>query len=265
MSDPRPIGMLDSGVGGLTVLKEVRRLLPRESIIYVADEGHMPYGPRPVKEIRALTERITQFLIEQQCKLVVIPCYTANSAALHYLRAAFPDLPIVGMEPAVKPAAERTLSGVIGVIATQTTSQGELLLSVIDRFANGVRVEAMACPDLVLLVERGAPDNSETRKIIARYLGPLKAAGIDKLVLACTHFPFLTRYLQEYLGPDIEIIDPAPAVARQVGRVLDQRHLADHSEAEATVRYYTSGDVAHFRDLLAILTGEHPADVHRMD
>src|SRR5215831_17599679 len=215
MSDLRPIGMLDSGVGGLTVLKEARQLLSHESIIYVADEGHMPYGTRSVQEIRALTHNILNFLIAQNCKLVVISCYTANSAALHYLRATFPDLPIVGMEPAVKPAAERTHSGVIGVIATQTTSQGELLASVIDRFATGARVEAMACPELVLLVERGIPDTPETKRIIAQYLDPLKAAGIDKLVLACTHFPFLTPHLQAYLGPDVEIIDPAPAVARQ--------------------------------------------------
>src|SRR5262249_50842242 len=151
--------------------------------------------------------------------------YTANTAALHYLREKFPDLPIVGMEPAVKPAAERTRSGVIGVIATQSTSQGELLASVIDRFAHGVRVEARACPELVLLVERGIPDTPETRASIARCVDPLVAVGIDQLVLGCTHFPFLTPQLQDYLGPNVEIIDPAPAVARQVRRVLEQRDI----------------------------------------
>jgi glutamate racemase len=261
MADPRPIGMMDSGVGGLSVLREVRRLLPGESIIYVADEGHLPYGPRERDEIRRFATGITRFLIARYCKLIAIPCNSASAAALHHLRGLFPDLPIVGMEPAIKPAAEHTRTGVIGVITTKATYQGELFASVLDRFAQGVRVETQVCPDLVLLVEQGAPDTPEARATIANYLKPLKAAGIDQLVLGCTHFPFLEKQLQAELGPRVEIVDPAPAVARQVGRVLEQRGLASDPKAAAHVRYVTSGDPDKLRRLLARFIDEHHADV----
>ncbi len=259
--DPRPIGMLDSGVGGLSVLQEVRNLLPHESIIYVGDEGHMPYGPRPRDQIRAFVTGIIRFLIDEGCKLIVIPCNAANAAALHYAREVFPQMPIVGMEPAIKPAAEHTKTGVIGVITTKATYQGELFASVIDRFANGIKVETQVCPDLVLLVERGAPDTPEAHAIIAGYLEPLQAAGIDELVIGCTHFPFLEKQLRAQLGPGVEIVDPGPAVARQVSRVLERQQLANLSDAPATVRYVTTGDAAHFRELLTTLIHEDHADV----
>lgn len=256
-SDSRPIGMLDSGVGGLSVLREVRRLLPGESILYVADQGHMPYGPRRAEEIRAFVEEITRFLLERGGKLIVLPCNAANAAALHHVRRIFPQIPIVGMEPAIKPAARDTRSGVIGVITTQATYQGELFASVIDRFAQGVQVETQVCPDLVLLAEQGAPDTAETRATVARYLAPLKTAGVDQLVLGCTHFPFLAEQIQAYLGPGVTIVDPAPAVARQVGRVLAERGLANGSPAAGHVTYYTTGDSAHFADVLRRLLGEN--------
>ncbi len=255
-SDPRPIGMLDSGVGGLSVLREVQRLLPKESVIYVADQGHLPYGPRPRDEIRSFTTGIVRFLIDQGCKLIVIACNAANAAALHHVRAVFPAVPIVGMEPAIKPAAEHTKSGVIGVITTKATYQGELFASVLDRFAQGVRVETQVCPELVTLVERGAPDSPEARAVIGGYLAPLKAAGIDELVLGCTHFPFLDSQLRAQLGPRVEIIDPAPAVARQVARVLDQRHLANTSDSRGSVRTITTGRADSLKYLLTALLGD---------
>jgi glutamate racemase len=260
-SDPRPIGMLDSGVGGLSVLREVRRLLPAESILYVADQGHLPYGPRQRDEIRGFVSGIARFLIEENCKLIVVACNAANAAALHDLRQMYPDIPIVGMEPAIKPAAEHTQSGVIGVITTKATFQSELFSSVIDRFAQGVRVETQVCPELVILVEQGAHDTSQSRAIIANYLEPLKAAHIDQLVLGCTHFPFLGKQLQAELGPGVTIIDPAPAVARQVGRVLEQHHLANAPTAISSVRYITSGDPERLRGLLASLLGERQTDI----
>ncbi|MCC7452205.1 MAG: glutamate racemase [Anaerolineae bacterium] len=261
MADPRPIGMLDSGVGGLSVLRDVRRQLPYESVVYVADAGHLPYGPRDRDEIRAFVCGIAQFLIEQDCKLIVIACNTANAAALHDARKAFPDLPIVGMEPAIKPAAQNTHSGVIGVLMTQTTYQSELYASVVDRFAKDVRVEAQVCPEFVTLVEHGAPDTGETRAVLDRYLAPLKAAGIDQLVLGCTHFPFLARQFQDYFGTGVTIVDPAPAVARQVGRVLTERQLTSASDRNGSVRYCTSGDSAHFKSLLTQLIHEPQPDV----
>jgi glutamate racemase len=256
--------MLDSGVGGLSVLREVRRLLPAEAVIYVADQGHLPYGQRQRDEIRAFVENIARFLIDQRCKLLIIACNAANAAALHYLREALPSMPIVGMEPAIKPAAEHTRSGVVGVITTQATYQSELFASVLDRFARDVRVETQVCPEFVLLAEQGAPDTPESRAVVARYLAPLKAAGIDQLVLGCTHFPFLCPQLAAYLGPGVDIIDPAPAVARQARRVLEQHHLlaADGNGRPAPVTYITTGDPGRFGEVLAALTGKSGAVVY---
>jgi glutamate racemase len=252
----QPIGMLDSGVGGLSVLREVRTLLPAEHVIYVADQGHLPYGPRPREELRGFVEAIARYLIERGCKLLVIPCNAANAAALHYLRDLFPLWPIVGMEPAIKPAAEHTKTGVIGVITTKATFQGELFASVIDRFAQNVQVETQVCPDFVTVVERGMPDPDETREIVAGYLAPLKAANIDALVIGCTHFPFLNPYLQEYLGDGVAIIDPAPAVARQVKRVLTERGLINASSTHGTTEYITTADPDHMRFLVDKLIAE---------
>jgi glutamate racemase len=264
MTDRRPIGVLDSGVGGLSVLREVRRTLPDESVIYVADHAHLPYGPRSQDEIRTFVVGIAHFLIERECKLLIIACNAANAAALHHLRGIFPDTPIIGMEPAIKPAASATRTGVIGVITTQATFQGELFASVIDRFANGIRVETQVCPQLVALAEAGAPDTPEARAIIARDLAPLKGAGIDQLVLGCTHFPFLAPLLAEYFGPGVNIVDPAPAVARQARRVLEGRDALSKPRAageDVPVRYVTTGDPGRFATALATLLDVHEAEV----
>ena len=256
MGDSRPIGLLDSGVGGLGVLREVRRLLPHESFIYLADEAHMPYGPRSRDEIRAFVGQIVRFLLTHDCKLIVIPCNAANAAALHWLRDQYPTLPIVGMEPAIKPAAEATHSGVIGVITTQVTFQGELFASVLDRFARDVQVVTQVCPEFVLLVEQGAPDNAHSRAVIARYLDPLLAAGIDQLVIGCTHFTFLADQIQAYTGPAVTIVDPAPAVARQTARLLTDRGLSSGHSGSGQTRYFSSGDPAHVAQLITTLLGE---------
>jgi glutamate racemase len=261
MADSRPIGLLDSGVGGLGVLREVRRLLPHESFIYFADEAHMPYGPRPRDEIRGFVADIVRFLLDHNCKMIVIPCNAANAAALHWLREQHPTLPIVGMEPAIKPAAEATRSGVIGVITTQVTFQGELFASVIDRFARDVQVETQVCPDFVLLVEQGAPDTPASHAVIANYLAPLVAAGIDQLVIGCTHFTFLHNQLQSYLGDGVTIVDPAAAVARQTARLLAAHDLAADSKVDGDTQYFSSGAPAHLRDLVATLLGEIDAPV----
>ena len=148
-----PIGIFDSGVGGLSVLRAVRQALPQEALIYLADQAHVPYGPRPVEQVRTFAEGITRYLLSQGAKLIVVACNTASAAALHSLRQAFPELPFVGMEPAVKPAAEHTQTGVVGVLATPATFQGALYASVIERFASGVTVLQDTCPGLVMEIE----------------------------------------------------------------------------------------------------------------
>jgi glutamate racemase len=260
----RPIGVLDSGVGGLSVLREMRALLPAEHVIYLADQGHVPYGPRSIEEVRAFTVETARFLIGQDAKLVVVACNAASAAALYHLRERFPEMPFVGMEPAVKPAARDTKTGVIGVIATEATFQGELYASVVGRFAQGVSVETRACPEFVRLAEAGETDSPAARAAVQRCLAPLLEAGIDQLVLGCTHFPFLKDAIQAEIGPGVTIVDPSPAVARQVGRVLAERALLTDSADPAHVIYYTSGDPAAFRTTLGALLGAEiaiPADV----
>ena len=265
-----PIGVFDSGVGGLSVTREIMALLPVQPIIYLADQVHAPYGQRPITEIGVLSEGITRFLLAEGAGVIVIACNTASAAALHELRAHFPDVPFVGMEPAVKPAVEGTRSGQVGVIATAATFQGELFASLLDRYAGRVAIHTQVCAELVPLVEAGELDSPRARRAVEQYLAPLLAAEIDQLVLGCTHYPFLRLLIEDAAGAGVTIIDPAPAVARQTGRVLAQRGWLVESEARpangANVeqrprshpphRFYTTADPVRFetalRDLLGI-------------
>ncbi len=223
MNSQFAIGIFDSGVGGLSVVREIVDQLPVQPIIYLADQANAPYGQRDLAEIRRLSEEIVRFLLAQGARLIVIACNTASAAALHWLRRQFPEVPFVGMEPAIKPAVERTRTGHVGVIATAATFQGELFASLLDRYAGSVAIHTQACPELVPLVEAGELDSPRARRAVQAYLAPLLAAGIDQLVLGCTHYPFLRPLLEEVVGPGVTVIDPAPAVARQTSRVLAQR------------------------------------------
>ena len=252
--DTRPIGVFDSGIGGLSVLREIRQQLPSEDVLYLADQGHVPYGPRSVQEIRNFVAGITRFFLESDVKAIVIACNTASAASLLHARGQFPEVPFIGMEPAVKPAAENTQSGVIGVIATQVTSQGELFASVVDRFASDVQVVTQVCPEFVTLVEAGDLESQLTHKTAEEYLRPLREAQIDQLVLACTHFSFLVPILQEVIGPQVTIVDPAPAVARQTGRIVEE--LRNSGEYKGKISYFTTGEPDAFFDLSLRLMGE---------
>ena len=256
MSHRHPIGIFDSGLGGLAILKEIRRQLPTEPLLYFADQGRLPYGPRLVPEIRHFSEQITRFLLGQGAKLIVVACNTASAAALAHLRQTFPHAPFVGMEPAVKPAAENSRKRVVGVIATQATCQSEVFASVVGRFAKGVTVLTQACPGLVTQVEAGEFDTPTTRQLLSHYLAPLIAGGIDSLVLACTHFSFLTPAITDIVGPTVRIIDPAPAVARQVGRVLEQHRLTNTESETISIEAYTTGDPLARPNLAPAMIGE---------
>jgi glutamate racemase len=249
------VGVLDSGVGGLSILREIRALVPAEPIVYLADQGHVPYGPRTIEQVRDFTVKVARFLLAQDAKLIVVACNAASAAGLYALRETFPAIPFVGMEPAVKPAARDTRTGVIGVIATEATFQGELYASVVGRYAQDVRVETQACPDFVLLAEAGQTETPAARAAVHRYLAPLIAAGIDQLVLGCTHFPFLKPALQAEVGPGVTIVDPSPAIARQTASVLDRDHLRHPDGESGHVIYYTSGDPVKFRRTLGALLG----------
>ena len=255
-SSLRPIGVFDSGVGGLSVLRAIRQQLPNESVLYFGDQGHVPYGPRPLEEVRQFSESITRFLLERQAKLIVVACNTASAAALHSLREKFTDVSFVGMEPAVKPAAEQTRTNVVGVLATPATFQGVLYALVVERFAGNVTILQDTCPGLVQEIESGHLEGSKTRAILVSALEPMLERGIDTVVLGCTHYPFVIPLIKQIVGPLVRVIDPAPAVARQVGRLLNEARLQSDEMAVGKLRFYTSGLKEEFENVLPILLGE---------
>lgn len=251
-----PIGIFDSGVGGLSVLRAIRAQMPDEAVIYFGDQGHIPYGPRPMEQIRNFSEAITNFLLEQNAKIIVVACNTASAAALKTLREKLPDVQFVGMEPAVKPAAEHTQTGKVGVLATPATFQGALYASVVERFANGVELFQNTCSGLVQQIEQGNLDGAETRRILEDALLPMLAKNIDTVVLGCTHYPFVIPLIQRIVGDQVRVIDPAPSVAKQVRRVLEAKGMKGGSEARGSIRIYTSGDPEELKSLLPMLLGE---------
>lgn len=250
-----PIGIYDSGVGGLSVLREVRRLLPAEDLIYVGDQAHVPYGLRDMQEIQQLTKGVTRFLLDQDCKLIVIACNTASAAGLNLMREKYPQVPFVGMEPAVKPAAEQTHSGKVGVLATPTTFSGQLYASVVERFAHDVQLFTSTSPGLVAQIEKGNLDTPKTRKILEQALLPMLQKGVDTLVMGCTHYPFVIPAIERITAGKARVIDPAPAVARQVQRVLGQQNLLNAAAQPGKARFFTSGDPRHFSGLIRQLIG----------
>jgi glutamate racemase len=245
-----PIGIYDSGVGGLTVLRAVRELLPHENLIYFADQAKVPYGNRPLEEVRSLGEGVTHYLMDRGAKLIVIACNTASAASLKHLRALYPDFPFVGMEPAVKPAVEQTLSGKVGVLATPSTFQGELYASVVERFAHDVQLFQNTCPGLVQQIEKGYLDTPKTRRILEEALEPMLREGVDTLVMGCTHFPFVIPLIRKIAGEDVRVIDPAPAVARQVKRVLEGLSLSNTADSAGETIFLTSAEPHRFEILL---------------
>lgn len=266
-----PIGIFDSGIGGVSVLRAIREFLPDEDLIYFGDSANLPYGEKSLEEIRLLSEAVTMFLLKQDCKLIVIACNTASAAALRYLRTIHPEVNFIGMEPAVKPAAEQTQSGVVGVLATTATFQGELFASVVERFAQSVTVLPQPCSGLVQQIEAGKLETTDTEEMLRGWLGPMMEKNIDRLVLGCTHYPFVMPMLKKILGEKVLIIDPAPSVAKYVKRILGERDLLRDEGTEkngdelgtrdgrgttGNVIYYTSGEVEKFRETLFVLTGE---------
>lgn len=249
-----PVGVFDSGIGGVSVLTAIHAELPSVDLIYVGDNAHLPYGEKSMEEIRTYTRSVMEFLISKGCRVIVVACNTASAAALKYLREQFPEINFVGMEPAVKPAAEQTQTGAVGVIATTATFQGELFASVVERFANGVKVIQQPCPGLVQQIEAGELESPETMSMLRNWLEPMKAQHIDRLVLGCTHYPFVRKAIHEILGDDVRIIDPAPAIAKQVRRVLESKSEIPPT-GHGNVHWFTSGNPLQFAHILHQLTG----------
>jgi glutamate racemase len=241
---PASIGFFDSGVGGVSVWREVRKRLPGCATLYVADNVHLPYGPRSPEQIRLFSYDITGFLLERGARLVVVACNTASAAALHWLREKF-KVPFVGMEPAVKPAAQQTRSGHVGVLATLGTLNGDLFRTTSVRHANTVRLHIQVGEGLVERVEAGQAETPETEQLLRHHLQPMMDAGVDEIVLGCTHYSFLLPVIQRIVPTGVSVIDPAVAVARQVERIATEHGLAHrHCEAsdnDGAARFFATG------------------------
>jgi len=262
------IGVFDSGVGGVSVLRELRTALPRNNMVYVADSKYAPYGTKPPEFIRERSSAIVRFLVAQrQSTVVVVACNTATTHAVDLLRRDFPAVPIVGTEPAIKPAARTTRSGVVGILATGATLSGERVTNLIERNAEGIEVVTQPCPGLVELVEAGDLSGPDTLELLRRYTRPLIARGVDGIVLGCTHYSFLRPAIQRLVGPSVTLFDSAAAIARQTARVLAARAAEGDREGAAAsgrVSFLTSGDPHHVRPVLETLWGEHIAEVQQL-
>jgi len=253
-----PIGVFDSGIGGVSVLKHIRQLLPHEDLIYCADSRHAPYGNKSPEFIRERSHALTRFLIGQGAKAIVVACNTATAGAIASLREHF-SLPIIGMEPAVKPAAAASKNGVIGVLATIGTLKSAQFAALLESYGKDVQVVTQACPGLVECVERGELDSDATRALIAQYLQPLLAAGADTIVLGCTHYPFLRQGIAQQLAPAITLIDTGEAVAKQVQRRLHEAGLLNDATGEPKNSFWinraTDAEFEQTAKVIAMLWG----------
>ena len=250
------IGVFDSGVGGLSVWREIVRLMPTASTLYLADQAHVPYGARSLAQVEALTHAAVTWLLMQGADIIVIACNTASAAALTTLRQHWPHIPIVGMEPAVKPASQATKTGHVGVLATPGTLRADRFSHLVERFANGVHVHTLMGSGLVEMVENGQLKGPTVAALIQKIMAPVQDYPLDHLVLGCTHFPFLAEELQNVLGPHVKLVDPAPAVARQTWRMWQKHNLGDIHSSNTSWQFVTTGDLDNFRDLTQTLVGE---------
>lgn len=241
-----PIGVFDSGLGGLSVWKKIVELLPEESIWYYADSAHCPYGNRPAEEVIAFSHRITQQLLSRGCKLIVVACNTATGLAIDELRATY-EIPFVGMEPAIKPAAQRTQSGTIGVLATANTFRSAHFLQTQKEHSKGVEVLTTDARGLVDLVENGQLTGEATSALLQNYIQPMLEKGADQLVLGCSHYPFLIDTIQEIIAGKATAVDPAPAIAQQTQRILQQHQIQRSGSTPSEYHFVTSAKVQMLR------------------
>ena len=247
-----PVGVFDSGVGGVSVLLEIQRALPAEDLIYVADSAHAPYGDKPVEDIQQRAFHIVDALLEQPVKAIVVACNTATGVAVEALRARW-SLPVVAIEPAVKPAAAATRTGIVGVLATRQTIASPRFARLADTWANGARILAQPCPGLVEQIERGELTTAKTRDLVASCVLPLVEQGADTLVLGCTHYPFVEPIIASIAGPGVAIINPAAAVARELRRRLTEAALLAPATRPGTTSFRTSGSPEQLAAMLATL------------
>jgi glutamate racemase len=258
-----PVGVFDSGVGGLSVAREIRRALPGEPLLYVADTAYVPYGDRGDDEVRARTLAIGEWMQAQGAKVMVVACNTASGAALELLRERL-TIPVIGLEPALKPAVRETRNGRVGVMATSGTLRSARFQRLVDNYADGVQVVRDPCPGLADLVEEGMLSGPELARRMETYVAPLREAGVDTVVLGCTHYVFVIDAVRDALGPDVLLLDSGEAIARRTRQILAEAGaLADGGEP-GSIRILTTGDPAGVTPIVHRLWGE-PAQVERLE
>ena len=249
------IGIFDSGSGGLSVYRELVKLLPRERYLYFSDNAHCPYGEKTVEYIQERAHVITDILLGMGADIIVVACNTATAAAIASLRADYPEVPFIGMEPAVKPAALGTRSGVIGVLATAGTLKGSKYLHTRGQYEDNVRIVEHVGEGFVELVENGILDGPEAEETVSRSLQPLLDEGADIVVLGCTHYPFLQPVIERLAGPGVKVIDPAPAVARQTVHVLQEKGIPT-GEGSFSIDLYHSGEPESLQRIFQLVQGQ---------
>lgn len=264
MNKPRnaPIGVFDSGLGGLSVWRELDVMIPAEKVLYIADSAYVPYGTRPPEEIRARSIAVTRFLIARGVKLVVVACNTASAIAIDDLRAKFPDTQFVGLEPAVKPAVGMSLTGRVGVLATPRTVSGDRLRVLIEHWADGVKVHSIAGNGMVELVEAGQLEGEKVNQVLAPILDPLLDLDVDVLVLGCTHYPFLRQAIERYVGPDVRVIDSGEAIARRTMNLLQTDRMLHERGVLGALTMFTTGNAAEASRVASQLLGREIAVEH---
>ena len=257
----RPIGVMDSGVGGISVLKHAHTLLPHENLIYFADSKYAPYGNKTPAQITARCFEIADILIAKDAKALVVACNTATAAAIDAMREKY-NLPIIGMEPAVKPAAEASKNGVIGVLATVGTLKSAQFAALLESYGRNVKVVTQACVGLVECIERGELNTPETKALIRQYCLPLLAEGADTIVLGCTHYPFVKDVIREIVGKEISLIDTSAAVAKQLKRQLEEKDLLSISQEKLAshqkpkVDFWTNSEAENVQQVIEALWGK---------
>lgn len=225
MASCRPIGIFDSGVGGLTVANAISLLLPNEAIFYIGDTARIPYGNKSKDDIEKFSLEMTKFLLDKDCKAIVIACNTASAYALEAVRNTYPDIPVIAMEPAVKPAIEQSKTGAIGVLATLGTLKSDRYSHLKDKFGQGIQILENPCLGLVDNIEAGKWNDQETVLLLENILKPMVVAHVDHIVLGCTHYPIVIPLIANIMGDSVQLVNPAPAIAKQVYRQLAERNL----------------------------------------
>jgi len=255
MKTEKAVGVFDSGVGGLSVLSRIRRHLPAEHLLYVADSAYMPYGCKTPADVKRRCLLVSEFLLKQNIKAIVIACNTATSVAVQTLRDEL-DIPVIGMEPPVKPAVYSSKAGVVGVLATSGTLNSDKFNRLKSRFAVQVELIVQPCPGLVELIEKGDLQTDQIRSLLFSYLQPLLDQGVDTLVLGCTHYPLVLPLIRQIAGDGISIVDTGDAIAMELKRQLHTYHLLSENHQGGSVQFWSTGDIAVVQPVMSRLWNE---------